>query len=134
MVFTVSTSGNTDVIDITSQIAKIVADKKFKDGLVNVFVKGSTAAVTTIEADENLYQDLREVLQELIPMKKNWRHHQTWGDDNGGSHIRAAIIGPSLTIPIADSQLQLGTWQKIVLIDFDTTKRAREIFISCLSI
>lgn len=132
-ILTFQTRGNTDIVDITDQIIKTVEKNKIKNGIVSLFVKGSTASLTTIEADKNLYEDLRVALEEIIPMKRDWRHHRTWGDDNGGSHLRASLIGPSLTIPIVDGKLTLGTWQKIVLIDFDTSPRQREVYINCLS-
>lgn len=133
MIFSIHTNGRTDIIDITDKVVEIVGKERIKDGLVSIFVKGSTAAITTIEADENLYDDLRDVLDKITPMDKNWKHHRTWGDDNGGSHLRASIFGPSLTVPIENGQLILGTWQKIVLIDFDTGSREREIIITCLA-
>ncbi|MBI3379482.1 YjbQ family protein [Candidatus Gottesmanbacteria bacterium] len=132
MVFTVSTKGYTDIIDITDKVSRVVEKEKIKEGIANIFVKGSTTAITTIEADTNLYDDLRESLDKILPMNKDWKHHWTWGDDNGGSHLRASILGPSLTVPIINGQLVLGTWQKIVLIDFDTSSREREIIITCL--
>ncbi len=133
MILTIATKGHTDIIDITDKISKVVEQEKIKEGVVNIFVKGSTAAVTTIETDENLYDDLRETLDKTIPIDKDWKHHKTWGDDNGGSHLRASIFGPSLTIPINNGQLVLGTWQKIVLIDFDTNSREREVIVTCLA-
>lgn len=133
MIFTVQTKGHTDIIDITNPVSEAVSKEKIREGVANIFVKGSTATITTIEADENLYEDLREVLGKIIPMDKDWKHHQTWGDDNGGSHLRAAIFGPSVTIPIKNGNLLLGTWQKIVLIDFDTTAREREVIVTCLT-
>lgn len=133
VVLSFQTKGNTDIIDITDRVSEVVEKEKIKDGIVNIFIKGSTAAVTTIETDENLYEDLREVLEEIIPMKKEWQHHQTWGDDNGGAHLRAAIFGPSISIPIINGKLSLGTWQKIVLLDFDTSPRQREVIVSCFS-
>lgn len=133
MILNIHTQGNTDVVDITDEVINAVEKSKVKDGIVSLFVKGSTASLTTIEADENLYKDLREVLEEIIPMNRNWRHHQTWGDDNGGSHLRASLIGPSLIIPITGGKLTLGTWQKIVLIDFDTSQRQREVYINCIN-
>lgn len=132
MILTFQTKGHTDIIDITKEVEKVVEKEKIKEGVVTVFVKGSTAAITTIEADDNLYKDLKEVLEKIAPMGKDWRHHQTWGDDNGGSHIRAAIFGPSLSIPIINGRLYLGTWQKIVLLDFDTSSRRREVLATCL--
>ncbi len=133
MILTVRTKGNTDIIDITKEIIAEVKNNNITNGLVSIFAKGSTVALTTIEADANLYQDLKEVLEAIIPMKKSWHHHLTWGDDNGGSHLRASLIGQSLTVPIVEGQLFLGTWQKIVLIDFDTSSREREVCINCIS-
>jgi len=130
MILTISTSGNTDIIDITDEIIRAIKKEKIINGMVNIFVKGSTAAITTTEADENLFNDLKDVLEEIIPMKRDWKHHKTWGDDNGGAHLRAAIIGPNITIPLVNSKLLLGTWQKIVLIDFDTSARQREVIVT----
>lgn len=131
MVLTFQTKGNTDIVDITDDVAEVVSKEKMEEGIVTVFVKGSTAAITTVEADENLYSDLREVLEKVAPMEKDWQHHKTWGDKNGGSHLRAAIIGPTIVIPIVEGRLILGTWQKIVLIDFDTSPREREVIVVC---
>ncbi len=128
----VKTKGQTDIIDITEQINQQIKKQNFKQGLVNLFVMGSTAGLTTIEPDENLYQDLKELLEKIIPYHKDYHHHQIWGDDNGASHLRASLIGPSLTLPVFDYQLNLGTWQKVVLIDFDTQPRQRTLIISFL--
>lgn len=133
MLLTFRTKGHTDIIDITSEVEKVVQKEKVKSGVAVVFVKGSTAAITTIEKDENLYRDLREVLEEIMPIGKAWQHHQTWGDDNGGAHLRACLFGPSVSIPIINSRLSLGTWQKIVLLDFDTSSREREVIVTCLA-
>lgn len=133
MRLTISTQGNTDIIDITEKVIETIEKGKVSEGIVNIFVKGSTAAITTIESDKNLYDDLREVLEKIIPQDKDWRHHKTWGDNNGAAHLRAALIGPSLSVPIVDGQLVLGTWQRIVLLDFDTVPRNREIIINILS-
>ncbi len=126
----IKTKGRTDIIDITDFIQKEVKKENMETGLVFLFVLGSTASLTTMETDENLYQDLKEVLEKIIPYRKDYRHHLTWGDDNGASHLRATLFGPSLTIPIKNGRLYLGTWQRIVLIDFDTREREREIVIS----
>ena len=125
--FSVSTKGFTDIIDITDKVAEIASQSAVKNGLVNVFVASSTIGITTIEFDENLLIDFKAVLDEIAPYKHEWKHHQTWNDDNGGAHIRATIIGPSLTIPIVNGQIHHGAWQKIVLIDFDTRARSRNI-------
>ncbi len=126
--FSVSTKGHTDVIDISTRIESLLP--KSKSGVVTVFVSGSTAAISAIEADPNLYEDLKDVLEKIAPYKKDWKHHKTWGDDNGAAHIRATIFGPSETIPFENGKLLLGQWQKIVLIDFDTGPRTREVIVS----
>lgn len=133
MVLTIRTNGNTDIVDITDDVASLVAKGKVKDGIAALFVKGSTASLTTIEADGNLYEDFRAVLEKIAPMDADWQHHKTWGDDNGGAHIRAAIIGPSVCIPIVHSKLNIGKWQRIVLVDFDTSPRIREISVYLLA-
>ncbi len=124
------TKGWTDIIDITDQIQAEIKTQHWQTGVVNLFVVGSTAALTTIEGDKNLYDDLKETLEKIAPYQKNWQHHQTWGDDNGAAHLRASLIGPSLTIPIINGRLFLGTWQRIVLIDFDTRPRNRDLVLS----
>lgn len=126
----VESQGLNDIIDITNKVQEIVDEEKIRNGLVNLFVIGSTASITTSENDENLFEDLREVLEQIAPYKKNWRHHKTWGDDNGAAHIRASLFGPSLTVPIENGKLKLGTWQNIILIDFDTKGRTRGITVS----
>lgn len=125
----VKTKGFTDIIDITSSVQKEVKKEKIKEGIVFLFVLGSTASLTTIEDDENLYRDLKEMLEKIAPYQKDYYHHQTWGDDNGASHLRASLFNPSLAIPIKNKKLYLGTWQRVVLIDFDTREREREIII-----
>lgn len=128
----VNTQGWNDVVDITDIIQKKVEEEKITNGLVHLFVIGSTASLTTIEDDPNLISDLKNLLEELVSYKKNWQHHQTWGDDNGAAHLRASLIGPSLVIPVVNGKIFLGTWQKIVLIDFDTKPREREIILCFL--
>lgn len=125
----VETRGLNDIVDITDKVQKIVDEERIKEGVVNLFVTGSTASITTVENDENLFEDIRQVLEKIAPYKSNWRHHKTWGDDNGAAHIRASLLGPSLTVPIENGKLKLGTWQNIILIDFDTKGRNREIAI-----
>ncbi len=126
----VETKGQTDIVEITAGVQEIVNRGKVSSGLVHLFVIGSTASLTTSEDDENLYQDLKELLEEIIPYRKNWKHHQTWGDDNGAAHLRASLIGPSLCVSVKEGKLVLGAWQKIILIDFDTHPRTRKIVVS----
>jgi len=131
-VINIRTRGWTDIVDITTQVQKELEKEKIGNGLAHLFVIGSTASLTTIEDDENLFADLKEILEKIAPYKKNWQHHKTWSDDNGAAHLRASLFGPSLTIPIINSKLFLGTWQRIVLIDFDTHPREREIIVSLI--
>lgn len=128
----ISTLGHSDIIDITSYVKKVVLDSNLKEGMVNIFVLGSTASITTIEYENGLLKDLKNVLDKLIPYDKNYEHHKRWKDDNGHSHIRASIIGPEITIPFSNANLALGTWQQIVIIDFDTRSREREIIVTCV--
>jgi len=126
----VSTKGFTDIVEITDRVQKIIDEEKVKNGVCHLFVIGSTAALSTCEDDENLFEDIKEVMEEIAPYKRNWKHHQTWHDDNGAAHVRATLIGPSLTVPVVNGKLYLGTWQKIVLIDFDTGPRTRKVVIN----
>ena len=128
----VKTKGQNDCVDITEKIQEAVRGAKIRQGLATIFVTGSTAGVTTIEYEPGLVQDLKEALKRLFPEGLRYAHHDTGGDDNGFSHLRASFIGPSLTVPIVDGKLQLGTWQQIVLIDFDTHPRTRTYLIHLL--
>jgi len=127
-----STKGFCDIIDITDKVNEIVKKSEIKEGIATIFVKGSTAAITTIEYEPNLVRDMEELMEKLIPQNKSYHHHQTWGDDNGFSHLRASLFSPSLTIPINNNQLELGTWQQIVLIDFDNRSRKRELIVKII--
>ena len=126
------TKGQNDCVDITEAVQKAVSQSKLRNGLATVFVTGSTAGVTTIEHEPGLVQDLQEAVRRLFPENLRYAHHETEGDDNGFSHLRASFIGPSLTVPITEGKLQLGTWQQIVLIDFDTRPRTRSYLIQLL--
>lgn len=130
--FKISTQGFCDIVDITDKVQDIAKQSGIKNGVAVVFVLGSTAAVTTIEANANLEQDLAEVLEKIAPQNKKYHHDEKWGDGNGFSHVRASLIGPSLGVPIADGQLTLGTWQQIVLCDFDNQKRTREVMVKII--
>ena len=116
-------------MDITEIVQAAVARVKLRQGLATVFVIGSTAGVTTIEYEPGLVRDLKEAVRRLFPESLRYAHHETAGDDNGFSHLRASFIGPSLTVPIVNGRLQLGTWQQIVLIDFDVRPRTRSYLI-----
>ena len=133
MRFKISTKGFNDVIDITDRVSEIVRKSKIKDGLCLISCPGSTAGLTTIEADPNLLEDFKEFLEKLVPSNRPYRHDETWGDKNAPSHIRSALIKPFLTVPIEDGKLVLGTWQQITFLDFDNRARDREIFVKIIS-
>lgn len=123
------TSARDEVIDVTEKVREIVSKSKIREGLACVFVVGSTAAVTTIEHEPGLVTDMRDAMDRLYPKSIDYEHHQRWGDGNGHSHIRASLVGPSLTVPILDGNLVLGTWQQIVFLEFDNKPRTRELMV-----
>ncbi len=129
----VSTRGNSHVVNITDQVARCVAGGRIHDGTTTVFVIGSTAGVTTTEFEPGLVKrDLKAAFEGIAPEDGTYLHEQTWHDDNGHAHVRASLLGPSLTVPVSDRQLQLGTWQQIVLIDFDTRPRSRRLIVQVI--
>ncbi len=130
--FLINTRGFTDIIDITEKVKAAVYQHNIKEGSVVVALAGSTAAITTIEYEPGLIKDLPDVLDEIAPMDKDYHHDDTWHDGNGYAHIRAAMIGSSVTIPLTEGALLLGTWQQIVLIDFDNKPRARNIYVQII--
>ena len=121
------TSARDEIIDVTDRVQDIVSKSGIKEGLVCVFVVGSTAAVTTVEHEPGLVSDMKEAMDRLYPKDIEYGHHQRWGDGNGHSHIRASFVGPSLTVPIVERRLRLGTWQQIVFMEFDNKPRTREL-------
>ena len=123
----VKTRGHTDVVDLTAQVEGVVQQCGLKQGTVTLFVTGSTASLSTIEYEPGAVKDIGEILESIAPERADYHHHGTWGDDNGSSHARACLMGPSLTIPFSDGKPLLGTWQQVVLLDFDTRPREREI-------
>lgn len=129
----VPTRGNTDIVDLTEAIGVALARGGIRDGIVTVFVVGSTGAVTTIEHEPGLVQtDFRSALERVAPEDAHYAHEATWHDDNGHAHVRAGIVGPSLTVPLVDGRLTLGTWQQIVLMDFDTRDRHRQVVLQVI--
>lgn len=128
----VNTEGNTDVIDITDDVRSSLKKSGLSDGLITLFVRGSTASLSTIEYEPNAVNDLKEAFERLIPEDIEYAHSLTWGDSNGHSHIRASFLGPSLQVPFIKKKLQLGTWQQIILIDFDTSPRQRDILLQII--
>jgi secondary thiamine-phosphate synthase enzyme len=125
----IATRGQGDTHDITGRVAAAVEQSKLTAGTVTIFVAGSTAGVTTIEFEPGAVSDFNAVMEDLAPRDGEYRHHLRWGDDNGSSHVRAALLGPSLAVPFVSRSLTLGTWQQIVLVEFDTRPRKRELVL-----
>jgi len=128
----VKTKGEGDVLDITELVEKVVKKSGVRNGVAHVFVIGSTAAVSTMEYEPGLKRDLPEALERIAPKNAEYRHHLRWGDYNGHSHVRAAILGPSLEVPIRDGGLALGTWQQIILIELDVRARDRVFIVTVM--
>ena len=126
---TIQTRGHCDIHDLTPALRDALTKSGLQEGQVLVFVAGSTAGITTVEFEPGLVRDIHEFFERLIPEKHEYFHHATWGDDNGSSHLRAALLKPSLTIPFQSGQLLTGTWQQVVLIDFDTRPRRRSVIL-----
>jgi len=124
----VETKGNCDVVDITEQVSEVVAKSDMSEGIVTVFNVGSTAGITTTEYEPGLVNyDIKAAFEKIAPERGRYEHEETWHDDNGHSHVRASLLGPSLSVPIVDGRLTLGTWQQIILVDFDTRPRTRTV-------
>jgi secondary thiamine-phosphate synthase enzyme len=123
------TTGKTDLIDITREVSLRIRESGISEGSVLIFVPGSTAALTTIEYESGAIEDLREAIARLAPDNLNYRHDARWGDGNGYSHVRAALLGASLTIPVIAGKLVLGTWQQVILCDFDNRPRKRQVVL-----
>ena len=130
--FNIDTEGNCDVLDITFYIKEELEKSGIANGTVTVFVPGSTAGVTTIEFESGAVNDLKEVFSKLVPENEFYAHNARWGDGNGHSHIRASLLGPSVSIPFSSSNLILGTWQQVILVDFDNRPRKREIILQII--
>ncbi len=129
MKFSVHTKGFTDIVDISSQVRSAVASTGVAQGVAHVFVQGSTAALSTIEFEPGALRDLKDALQRIAPMDARYHHNEAWGDGNGFAHLRAALMKPSLSVPIDGGQLQLGTWQQVILLDFDNRSRKRLVYV-----
>jgi secondary thiamine-phosphate synthase enzyme len=128
----IQTSGQGDVRDVTKMVANDLSNSVLSAGIVTVAVIGSTAGVTTIEYESGVVTDLSTVFERLAPRNAEYRHHLRWGDDNGSSHVRAAVVGPSITVPFVHRALTLGTWQQIVILEFDTQARRREFVVQII--
>lgn len=123
------TRGNADMHDLTTEVRKIIETTGLQDGLVTLFTPSSTSALTTIEFESGALEDLRRALDQIAPADADYKHNLRWGDYNGHAHLRAALLGPSLSIPVVEGRLSLGTWQQILFIDFDTRPRSRKLVV-----
>jgi secondary thiamine-phosphate synthase enzyme len=126
---TLQTKGDSDILDLTKKVQALVDRHRLRHGQALVFVSGSTAGITTIEYEPGLLQDLPAAFERLAPRDISYQHEETWHDGNGHSHVRASLLGPSLIVPVKDGKLLLGTWQQIILIDFDNRPRQREVVV-----
>jgi secondary thiamine-phosphate synthase enzyme len=124
--------GNCDIIDITPEVQQRLSETDISDGTVTLFISGSTAGITTIEFESGLLSDFKEMWERNVPTGIPYKHDRAWGDGNGHSHVRASILGASLVIPFNDKRLALGTWQQIVLVDFDNRPRSRQIVVQIM--
>jgi secondary thiamine-phosphate synthase enzyme len=127
--FVVETKGFNEMIDITSQVESILNESPFNEGSILIFAPGSTAGITTIEYEPGLLKDYPKFFEKIIPMSETYQHNETWHDGNGFSHVRASLQGASFTVPFVDKQMLLGTWQQIILVDFDNRPRHRKIIV-----
>jgi secondary thiamine-phosphate synthase enzyme len=128
-VIELTSKGFCDIINISAELEKIVTESGISDGLVSIFMPGSTGSITTIEYEDGVLEDLKEALDRLVPTNKEYKHDARWGDGNGFSHVRAALMKPGLVVPFVDGMLTLGTWQQVVFIDFDNRERTRNIVV-----
>ena len=129
MEFKVDTQGFTDILDVTPEVRRIAAEAEVPNGVAHLFVVGSTAALSTIEYEPGAVADLKDALERIAPMDAHYKHNDAWHDGNGYAHLRAALMKPSLSIPIVGRQLALGTWQQVILLDFDNRPRKRTIHV-----
>lgn len=129
------TSGKNEIIDITPQVNQILEESQIQEGQVTVFGIGSTTGITTLEFEPGLVHfDVREMFEKIAPYRQNYRHNQTWGDDNGAAHLRSFLTGTSYTCPFVEGELLLGTWQQIVFVDFDTRARDRQVVVQVMGL
>ena len=126
------TKGFTDIIDLTPSLTELLQEHRFLNGQLTVFVPGSTAGITNIEYEPGLLKDLPEFLEKILPSNKSYEHDNTWHDGNGYAHLRSALLKPSMTIPFTDGKLLLGTWQQIILLDFDNRPRTRTVVVQLI--
>lgn len=128
-IISVSTSAETDIIDITADVESVISQNGIDNGFVVLFIPGSTAALTTIEYEQGVVEDLKKAIDRIAPENMEYEHDKRWGDGNGYSHVRASLMGPSLCVPVIKGKLAIGTWQQVVLCDFDNRARSRKIIV-----
>jgi secondary thiamine-phosphate synthase enzyme len=128
--FRISTRGHCDVLDVTEQVARIVADSRIQQGIVNIAGVGSTLGITTLEFEPGCVADLKRALEKIAPANSDYAHNARWGDDNGYSHLRSALVGTARSFPISEGRILVGTWQQIVLCDFDSRARDRHVLVT----
>jgi secondary thiamine-phosphate synthase enzyme len=131
-VIQIKSKGEMDIINITNQASEAIGESNIENGIITVFVSGSTAAVTTIEYEPGLMHDFPEMLSRVAPKDIQYKHDNTWHDGNGHSHVRASLLGPSLTIPIVEGNMSLGTWQQLILLELDTRARNRNVILQLM--
>ena len=131
-ILTLTTRGNADIQDITQQISRTIAESGLKNGIVVIFCPSSTSALTTIEFESGALSDLKRLFDEIISPNREYAHNARWHDGNGHSHVRAALLGPSLTIPFVNGELTLGTWQQVIHVDFDVRPRKRKLILQLM--
>jgi secondary thiamine-phosphate synthase enzyme len=131
-IISISSDGENDMIDITDKISQVVTESKLDRGILIVFVSGSTSSITTIESEPGLKVDFPEMMSRLIPKDTIYKHNMTWHDGNGHSHLKSSLLGPDLMIPFVDRKLALGTWQQVVLLEFDTRPRHRKVVVQVM--
>lgn len=130
--FNVDTKGFNDIVDVTPQVQKIINESHFREGSATVFAKGATTGITTIEYEPGLLKDYPQFMEKIIPSTERYHHDDTWHDGNGFSHIRSALQGSSFTVPFVDAHMMLGTWQQIILLDFDNRSRTRNVIVQLI--
>ena len=133
MKFTIQTKGHSDMLDITKEVEKVLYESKVKSGIALVFTAHSTAAITVAEYENGVVNDLGRALDEIAPEEAEYDHHKLMSDSNGAAHVKAAIIGPDLAIPVENGELELGAWQQIIFIDFDDKPREREVIVKIIA-
>ena len=129
---TLQTRGHTDILDITDQVARAVVTSGLQAGLVTVFTPSSTSGLTTLEYEPGAIADLKRALDDMAPAQRDYQHNLKWGDGNGVAHLRAALVGPAVTVPVVKGQLVLGTWQQIIFLDFDNRPRQRTLVVQII--